>query len=837
MRVLQVVPGISPAYGGPSVALTGLARALTDFGVDTTLLTTNASPGARLDVPLNEEVSQDGARYLFHNVISLGGRYGIAPSLPRTLARTIGTYDIVHIHWLFNFTCVATAFAAAWAKVPFVVQPNASLDPHLRRKNRLVKDVYLATVGRPLLTKAAALVFTSEQERQLARYGRRRSEWIVPVGLDARTFANTPKPGTFRAAFPAVSMPFILFLGRLSRQKGLDLLVEGFASIAREHPGLDLVIAGPDPDGYGSVIRSLVEQAGLSGRVHFPGMLSHQLKLAALVDAQFFALTSYAENFGAVITEALACGLPVLMSDRVNIHQDIVKGGAGISVECTGEGVAAGIRQMLAEPSQLAAMGQAGRKLVRDRYTWDVIVPDLVDRYKTVIRQARRPVSLPAPSVIERRKPSPQVATDTPLRILHVISSVSAEKGGPSKAAVELTRSLACRGHQVTLMTTDLPHETASDLDSVAARVAPATFRCFHASTPKSWGFSRALGAALRDEIARFDIVHIHSLYMFHTLAAAATCRRLGIPYIIRPHGTLDPFLERRGTFKKAIYRALVEKRNLDHAAAIHYTSKEEMRLAHGPLGIRSPAVVVPLGVDPAEFADLPDPSVFYRLFPETQGKRVVLFLSRLNFKKGLDVLVAAFAQLSDLRDTHLVIAGPEDAGYGDLVRRWVLERGLTERTTFTGMLRGRDKLAALAAASVFVLPSYTESFGFAVFEALAAGVPSVISEEVHFAHEMELAEAAVVSDCTPNNIASHVRRIFGDPELAARLRVNGPKFVTDRFTWNHVVEALIPVYRHAIDHAGATSEDHRHGHSGVHRHVPGLESTHDASRTGGRNR
>ena len=102
------------------------------------------------------------------------------------------------------------------------VQPNASLDPHLLKKNTLLKRLYLATIGRPLLTRAAALVFTSEQEREQALYGPRLTEWILPVGLDASTFAHLPPSGTFRAGFPEVRGPFLLFVGRLSRQKGLD---------------------------------------------------------------------------------------------------------------------------------------------------------------------------------------------------------------------------------------------------------------------------------------------------------------------------------------------------------------------------------------------------------------------------------------------------------------------------------------------------------------------------------------------------------------------------------------------------------------------------------------
>src|SRR5258708_36626755 len=117
MRVLQVVPGISPEFGGPSVALTSLAKALTQHGIDTTLLTTNAGTRSRLDVPLNEEIDRDGVRYLFHNVIALGGRYGIAPRLPGTLERTVRSYDLVHIHWLFNFSCIAAARPALKATV------------------------------------------------------------------------------------------------------------------------------------------------------------------------------------------------------------------------------------------------------------------------------------------------------------------------------------------------------------------------------------------------------------------------------------------------------------------------------------------------------------------------------------------------------------------------------------------------------------------------------------------------------------------------------------------------------------------------------------------------
>lgn len=189
MRVLHVVPRLNPQSGGPSIALPGLARCLANHGIDTTLLTTTAGSNGRLDVPLNQPVMRDGVAYVLHHVLAIGGRYGLSPSMWKTLRRTIVTYDIVHIHFLYDFSSTAAARAAIAVGVPFVVQPAGSLDPYLLRKNQLMKRIYLATLGRPLLTRAAAVVFTSEQERALASYGPRRPEWIVPVGLDVHACA------------------------------------------------------------------------------------------------------------------------------------------------------------------------------------------------------------------------------------------------------------------------------------------------------------------------------------------------------------------------------------------------------------------------------------------------------------------------------------------------------------------------------------------------------------------------------------------------------------------------------------------------------------------------
>ena len=391
MRALLIVPRISPQSGGPSVALPGLARCLASHGIDTTMLTTTASASDDLGVSRYEPVVRDGVTYVPFPVLPFGGRYGLSPRLWAALRGMVASFDIVHIHWLYDFACIAAARAALSAGVPYVVQPNASLDPHLLKKNTLLKRLYLATIGRPLLTRAAALVFTSEQEREQALYGPRLTEWILPVGFDASTFAHLPPPGTFRTAFPSVHGPFLLFVGRLSRQKGLDLLLGAFARLAHDREDLWLVLAGPDPDGYGADLRVLSESLGIQQRVVFAGLLTHEMKLGAFVDAELFVLPSYAENFGAVTTEALACGLPVVLSDQVNIHREMAAAGVATVVQCSIDSVAAGVTSALADGTLRARIATLGPALVKAHYTWDAVVPTYIAKYAEAIAPSATP--------------------------------------------------------------------------------------------------------------------------------------------------------------------------------------------------------------------------------------------------------------------------------------------------------------------------------------------------------------------------------------------------------------------------------------------------------------
>jgi glycosyltransferase involved in cell wall biosynthesis len=389
MKVLQVVPGISPNFGGPSVALIGLTRTLSHHGVDTVLMTTNVDSGGRLKVPLGHLIDQDGVKIIYFNVWPRG-RYAFSFALARALRRTIRSYDMVHIHWLYNFSSLIAAIEAQKAGIPYVLQPNGSLDPHLMKRNNLLKKIYLAMFGNYIVKNASVIIFTSEIERKQASLdGFRVPARVVPVGLDWAEYANLPPRGEFKKQYPEIgNKQMVLFLGRMSRQKGLDLLILAFRIVAGRHPTAHLVIAGPDGEGYGTQVKQWVAEASLENCVTFAGPLSEQLKLAAYVDSDVFVLPSYAENFGATVTEALACKRPVVISNRVNICDELASAEAGIVVECSADSVADGISRVLEDPGLAERLGENGYELVRQKFTWDAALDMLIPIYRGLAGEA-----------------------------------------------------------------------------------------------------------------------------------------------------------------------------------------------------------------------------------------------------------------------------------------------------------------------------------------------------------------------------------------------------------------------------------------------------------------
>ena len=328
----------------------------------------------------------------------------------------------------------------------------------------------------------------------------------------------------------------------------------------------------------------------------------------------------------------------------------------------------------------------------------------------------------------------------------------------------------------------------------------PVTY--FPVAASKYYKISPQLGAALKAAVLRADLVHIHALYQYPSTAGALYCRRHRIPYVITPHGSLDPFLFRRHRARKWLYEFMFERRNLREAAAVHFTTTEEMELARLS-GLRFRGLIAPLGV---EFEDAPDDwaRLVDTTWPGLAGKEVILFLGRINFTKGLDVLARAFSTIHGQRkDVQLVIAGPDNEGYGDQVRKWLAQANCLSGVTFTGMVQGGLKASLLRRAQVFGLPSYTENFGIAVVEAMGAGLPVAISNRVKIWREVHEARAGLVSDPDPDQFAQILLAILNNPVAADAMSKRAHRFARQHFSWKRAGDLLLTLYRQAIaEHA-----------------------------------
>jgi len=382
------------------------------------------------------------------------------------------------------------------------------------------------------------------------------------------------------------------------------------------------------------------------------------------------------------------------------------------------------------------------------------------------------------------------------LGVLHVIPSLAPSDGGPTVACIELCTALAARGHDVQVFTTNRRVEA-----SLAAPLgrplehAGVRYTYFRVHEPRAWVASRELGRALQETIPRVDLVHVHSLYLFPTAAAGHVARRCGVPYVVRPHGTLDPFLRRQHRLRTGLYDALVETRNLRGAARVHFTSETE-RARAARIARKARSVVVPLGVrvpnDAEASVGLGD--------PEFGDRPIVLFLGRLDFTKGLDVLVPAFAKVVRVLPTaHLLVVGPDDAGYGRQVRRWVDTNGLRGRVTIGDMLTGSEKWRVLRRANVVVLPSYTETHGMAAAEAMAVGVPVVVSDRVDVASDVAAAGAGVVVPVERDAVARALLSILRRPAEARQMGAAGQTYASRQLTWERAAAGVEAMYREVL--------------------------------------
>jgi glycosyltransferase involved in cell wall biosynthesis len=381
------------------------------------------------------------------------------------------------------------------------------------------------------------------------------------------------------------------------------------------------------------------------------------------------------------------------------------------------------------------------------------------------------------------------VAPHSGMKVLHVISGIDPRGGGPAEALRGLVTAQAANGLNVRVLATfahgdDLGFAAALQARGVTVRlVGPCRGRL---------GRHPDLSAAAAEAVAAADVVHIHALWEEVQHQAARTARLTEKPYLIRPCGMLDPWSLRQSRLKKSLYLFWRLRRHLNAAEALHFTSDAE-HTGTVSLRLRPRAIVEPNGIDVSEYADLPARGTFRQRWALPKARTVLLFLGRLHPKKGLDLLLPAFARIEG--DSLLVVAGPSEPGYQRGLKAEAARLGIADRVLFTGMLLGEDKLAAYVDADLFVLPSYQENFGMAVAEALAAGLPVVISDQVNIHAEVAAAGAGGVVPTDTTALAVELARWTGDPERLCRAGAKAREFARARYDWTAIARRWVGHY------------------------------------------
>lgn len=380
------------------------------------------------------------------------------------------------------------------------------------------------------------------------------------------------------------------------------------------------------------------------------------------------------------------------------------------------------------------------------------------------------------------------------MKVLHIIPSVSPVRGGPSQAVLEMVRALRLQGVEAAIATTDddgdrvldVPLRQWIEYEGVPVQFFPR----FSPSLPplREFAFSAHFTHWMLQHLRDYDLIHVHAIFSYASTAAMAIARAQRVPYLVRPLGQLCHWSLQQGSRKKALYLRLIEQANLNHSQALHFTSEQERQEA-APLQLQVPSFVLPHGLT------LPAPipnaraQLRQRLHLPHDGP-IVLFLSRLHPKKGLEYLIPALSQFRHLPFT-LILAGSGAPEYEAELRQLICQSGLADRVCHAGFVTGELKNLLLQGSDLFALTSHSENFGVAVLEAMAAGLPVLLSPGVALATVVERERVGWVTPLEPPVIAAALQHFFQNPDQARQRGERACQVVSHQFTWNSVARQL----------------------------------------------
>ncbi|MEM9273618.1 MAG: glycosyltransferase [Cyanobacteria bacterium P01_F01_bin.143] len=386
------------------------------------------------------------------------------------------------------------------------------------------------------------------------------------------------------------------------------------------------------------------------------------------------------------------------------------------------------------------------------------------------------------------------------MKILVVVPAIGNVYGGPSKSVIELTQSLGKQGITVDLVTTNANGSNSLGVP-LNCWIEKGYYRIQYFSywAIKDYKISWDLTQWLWHNVNNYDLVHTNSIFSYAILPAYLACIRSRIPYVVTPRGMLEPWALSHKAWKKHFYFHLLEKPALNRASAIQMLASTEAQRTKS-LKLQTPFTIIPNGIHRQDFASLVSPELFYQKFPETRDKKLILFLGRIDPKKGLDLLAQAFGNIhTQFPQSHLVIAGPDNIGFLPIAKQYFADANCLTKVTFTGMLTGQLKYSSLSAADIYIAPSYSEGFSMSVLEGMASGLPCVITTGCNFP-EAAQEQAAYVVNINADAIAEALVQCLQSPQEAKAMGARARQLILEKYTWDKIAKNLIDIYQKIIN-------------------------------------